>query len=114
MVVITVVVVVVVAVVATALLDRYFVNMGVAEVPEGVDVGDLIGLGLFSVPIATYLYIVYKQHKMLNRNTARVQILSTRTVIFLPTYALLVMLTLIFPGLAAAFDLPIALAEGID
>lgn len=76
------------------------------------DMADYVAIGLMGIPIMTYAAILTKQHGMLERSTFRVQVLSTRTVLFLPTYAVLVWLTLVFPGLAAAFEVPVSIAEG--
>ena len=76
------------------------------------DMADFVAIGLMGIPIVTYAAILTKQHGMLERSTYRVQVLSTRTVLFLPTYAVLVWLTLVFPGLAAAFEIPVSIAEG--
>lgn len=75
------------------------------------DAADFAAIGLVAIPIITYCTILTKQHRMLNHATYRVQVLSTRTVLFLPTYAVLVWLTLVFPGLAAALEVPVSLAE---
>jgi hypothetical protein len=86
--------------------------MAVLDVDK-VDVVDIVGLLLMAVPIAAYCLIVRRQHRMLKKHTARVQILSTRTALFLPTYAIFMYLCLIMPGIAAGMEVPIAIAEGI-
>lgn len=77
------------------------------------DTADFAAIGLAMVPILTYITILTKQHRMLCRSTYRVQVLSTRTVLFLPTYTVLVWLMLVFPGLAAALEIPVSIAEGV-
>jgi hypothetical protein len=73
---------------------------------------NIVGTILLSFPFIAYCIIVNKQYKHLRASTARVQILSTRTAIFLPTYAFLVWLILLFPHLGPGMEVPLAICEG--
>ncbi len=86
--------------------------MGFHSSGNHIDWKDLVGFFLTCIPILTYFVIVKKQYRMLKRSTARVQILSTRTALFLPSYAICVYASLVVPEIAAAVEVPTAIAEG--
>lgn len=76
------------------------------------DEPNIIGTVLLTIPFISYGIIVNKQYKNLRASTARVQILSTRTALFLPTYAFLVWVILLFPHLGPGMEVPLAVCEG--
>jgi len=79
-----------------------------------MDVYVLVGLGLACFPIGSWIILSYIQSKRLYDGLLRVQILSIRTAMMLPSYACLIWLTLLIPKSAALMAVPIAIAEGFS
>ena len=63
-------------------------------------------------PIVAYYFILRVSYKNLHASTARIQVLSTRTAIFLPVYSVIIWLSLVIPVLYVPLQVPTALAEG--
>jgi hypothetical protein len=76
------------------------------------DIYAAIGLGLVCVPVTAWLGILFNHHKTLKVGTERVQVLIVRNSLFLPAYAILLWLSLVFPVLYPILEGPIAIAEG--
>lgn len=76
------------------------------------DVYALAGFFLMLFPVVSWYFIAQSQHDDLRQGTLRVQILSTRTALCLPTYAFLIWVSLLAPELAPIMEVPIAIAEG--
>ena len=64
------------------------------------------------VPVMSWIMILRTQFQTLKQGTLRVQILSTRTALFLPAYAAVIWLSLVFPSLYMLLEVPISIAEG--
>ena len=79
-----------------------------------IDIYAIIGIFLMMVPIMAWIMILRTQYSTLKQGTLRVQILSTRTALFLPTYAIVIWLSLVFPSLYMLLEVPISVAEGIN
>lgn len=77
-----------------------------------IDIYAIIGIFLMMVPIMAWIMILRTQYSTLKQGTLRVQILSTRTALFLPTYAIVIWLSLVFPSLYMLLEVPISVAEG--
>lgn len=73
-----------------------------------------VGLVLVFVPVLAWLGILRSHHQSLTVGTERVQVLIVRTSLFLPTYAILLWLSLVLPPLYPILEGPIAVAEGIS
>ena len=63
-------------------------------------------------PMLAYWKILRASYANLHVETLRIQVLSTRTAIFLPVYSLIIWLSLVFPVLYVPLEVPTALAEG--
>lgn len=76
------------------------------------DIYAIIGLCLVGVPVTAWLGIMLNHYKTLRVGTERVQVLIVRNSLFLPTYAILIWLSLVLPALFNIMEGPIAIAEG--
>lgn len=64
------------------------------------------------VPVLVYTLIVWSQISGLTIETQRLTVLSTRTALFLPLYAVLMYISLCVPVLYVALTIPITMIEG--
>lgn len=73
---------------------------------------NVIGFILACIPFLCYHNIVTAQLLSFQRATSRIQTLSTRTALFLPAYTILILISLLYPSVFIALQVPIAVAEG--
>lgn len=81
------------------------------EYYSGVDLLALIGFFIMLIPVIAWLLIGRSHFSLLKESTVRVQVLATRTCLFLPTYAFCMWISLVAPILDAATEIPIAIME---
>ena len=77
-----------------------------------IDIYSLIGISLVCIPLIAWIGILRAHYLTLKVGTLRVQVLTTRIALFLPTYACLLWLSLTFPSMFGIIEAPIAIAEG--
>jgi hypothetical protein len=77
-----------------------------------IDSVDWIALALAAIPCLAWFGILRAHYLTLRIGTQRVQTLTTRIALFLPTYALLLWFSFVIPNLFAIMEAPIAIAEG--
>ena len=77
-----------------------------------IDIYSLIGIALVCIPCTAWYGILRAHYLTLKAGSLRVQVLTARIALFLPTYALLLWLSLTFPSLFGVLEAPIAIAEG--
>ncbi len=63
-------------------------------------------------PILAFVVVFGKQYTMIDGETNRLVVLSTRVALFLPLYAMLIYISLCIPILYKAIEVPTALIEG--
>lgn len=76
---------------------------------------DILGLTaiiILLIPIFAYYRILCVSYAKLHPTTLRIQVLSTRTAIFLPVYSIIIWMSLVVPVLYVPLEVPTALAEG--
>lgn len=73
---------------------------------------DRIGLLLVLFPIFSYVLILISQFRDLNAVCYRLQVLNTRTAFYLPFYAALIYISLVWPGTYIALQIPVTFYEG--
>ena len=76
------------------------------------DLYGFIGLLLLFIPIFTYYRILRVSHNSLRASTERIQVLSTRTALFLPVYSIIMWISLVAPNAYLPLEIVIAFAEG--
>jgi len=64
------------------------------------------------IPIIAYGFILWSQYSKLDSDNQRLTIMSTRTALFLPLYALLMWISLVGPKAFAALTILITMVEG--
>jgi hypothetical protein len=79
-----------------------------------IDSVDWIAFALATIPCFAWIGILRAHFLTLRIGTQRVQILTTRIALFLPTYALLLWISFVVPNLFAIMEAPIAIAEGLS
>lgn len=79
-----------------------------------IDIYSLIGIALVCIPCTAWYGILRAHYLTLKAGSLRVQVLTARIALFLPTYALLLWLSLTFPSLFGVLEAPIAIAEGLS
>jgi hypothetical protein len=86
--------------------------MGHEEVVEALlsIFGTLCMLG----PVVAYYFILTESYKNARASTIATQINSSKTALFLPSYAFIMFLSLVVPDLFLPLQIPIALAEGFS
>lgn len=72
----------------------------------------IVGLVLAIFPIMAWIAVSRTQHNNLKDGLLRLQVLSARTALMLPSYAILIWITLFEPRSAYIMAFPIAIAEG--
>jgi hypothetical protein len=77
-----------------------------------IDTFSTIGLVLALFPIAAWIAVSRAQHNGLKDGLLRLQVLSARTALMLPSYAILIWITLFEPRSSYIMAFPIAIAEG--
>jgi hypothetical protein len=77
-----------------------------------VDAVDWIALALAAIPCLAWIGILRAHYLTLRIGTQRVQVLTTRIALFLPTYAILLWISFVVPNLFGIMEAPIAIAEG--
>lgn len=73
---------------------------------------DVLGFLFACISFVAYYKIVQEQFTHFKRSTSRIQILSTRTALFLPIYVILMCTALVRPRSFQAVQVLIAVTEG--
>jgi len=77
------------------------------------DILGVVGLVIVIIgPLFAYYRILCVSYANLQPSTLRIQLLSTRTAIFLPVYSVIIWVSLVAPILYVPLEVPTALAEG--
>lgn len=79
-----------------------------------IDIYALIGLFLMLFPFVAWYFVAAAQHKTLKNGVYRVQVLSTRCALMLPSYAVLIFIAVCKPKIIEIMEVPIAIAEGFS
>lgn len=77
-----------------------------------LEVIDILGTIFFILCVISFLIVFYLQYLYINKATERLVILITRTALYLPIFALLFYIALLFPKIEVIISIPIAVTEG--